>query len=160
MKKTITILGFLGALGFAETMPNTFSAGESISAAKINENFTYLLSKANSLITKKFVGVSTETHDGDDGVIAMNASCNAVYTGSTICEINDIFNSSLLSGTGNAWIYSNINHLNSVDSLQNCNHFNSTGNNGGNAYIVKLPSGSIDNASEYCATANPIACCR
>jgi hypothetical protein len=168
MKKTITILGLLVALGFAETMPNTFSAGESISAAKINENFTYLLSKANSLTSKSFIGVSTQTHDGDDGVMAMNQSCNQSFLGSTMCTTEDILNSTndSLAGSGYAWViaiskaaYSDIDisgaYLSNGGSC--IGWTNTTDSSAGT--VVSLPGGGIKGGMG-CDVARPVACCR
>ena len=82
----------------------------------MNANFEALASKIEQLqkeinelknkgTKRQFVGITSQTHNREDGVIVMNKSCNEDYPGSTICSSEDIFNSyDDKNATGYAWI--------------------------------------------------------
>jgi len=181
----------LGSLAFvigafsADTVPNSFSSGDVIKASEINANYDFLSSKITELRAqiealqsqeKTFVGVSTTTHDGDDGIMAMNNSCNSAFAGSTMCTSEEIRHSTNtnLSGTGYAWIlptYSGVFYssaagifdisgvgMPSLDTVSMSCVGWSTANNSYTGLTTSLPNGIIK--QNNCSIAYPVACCR
>ena len=181
MKKNI-LIGLLLCTNitiFADTIPNSFSSGEVISATKMNENFNYLLSKlesTNSSITqvKNFVGVSTSTVDGSVGYFGMNNACEATFTGSRMCSSDDIVNSTNTTnvGSGKAWINpiaigvgsssTNTVYSKQGDYISNCANWTSTGGGisvSSRGTTLDLPRGGINYYSS-CSESLPVACCK
>jgi len=112
MKKIILSMSCMVLSIQAGSTPYVFQSGGTIKALEMNANFDYLDDKISSLSTSngyntiKFIGVSEDIHDGDDGVMNMNSSCNKSYPGSRMCTSKEILDSYSISNSIKqyAWI--------------------------------------------------------
>ena len=102
----------------ALSVPNSFSSGGTTSAADMNSNFSAVSTAVNDNNTRivaletssapVFQGFSSGTVDGGDGVFAMVQACSASFSGSKICNseelVNSVYNSSASNLSGLAWL--------------------------------------------------------
>lgn len=99
------------------TIPNNFSDGDTLSAAKLNENFQALVSKVNTIDTKlerqlgTFCGKTALTYDGAQvaGYTGAKTKCEATCSNPNahMCSNTEMTNSSQLNitiGAANVWL--------------------------------------------------------
>jgi hypothetical protein len=114
----ITLLYMSASTAGTLSVPNSFSSGNTTSAADMNSNFSAVTTAVNdndSRITaletssdKVFQGFSSETVTGAAGIFAMAQACSSSFSGSKICNtnefVNSVYNSAASNLSGNAWI--------------------------------------------------------
>ena len=182
----LTIPSFLfGAFSFAGTLsvPNSFSSGGTTSAADMNSNFSAVSTAVNDNNTRitaletssapVFQGFSSGTVDGGDGVFALAQACSASFSGSKICNsdelVNSVYNSSASNLSGLAWLLPRL----STGDTQST-ELNSGRENGdpwqtfscrgwgsdSNAYTGTVVSSVGELTLRGCDNSYPVACCK
>jgi hypothetical protein len=105
---------------FAGTLsvPNSFSAGSTTSAADMNSNFSAVETAVNDNDTRisaleassapVFQGFSSTTMDGAYGIFAMAQACSSSFAGSKVCTtreiMNSVYNGNASNLSNNAWV--------------------------------------------------------
>ena len=182
----LTIPTFLfGAFSFAGTLsvPNSFSSGGTTSAADMNSNFSAVSTAVNDNNTRitaletssapVFQGFSSGTVDGGDGVFALAQACSASFSGSKICNsdelVNSVYNSSASNLSGLAWLLPRL----STGDTQST-ELNSGRENGdpwqtfscrgwgsdSNAFTGTVVSSVGELTIRGCDNSYPVACCK
>ena len=109
----------MGALAEELVIPHEFTNGAPTNAQTMNENFSAVASKVNSLLNRletleaesqaDFLGFSQQLVDGSYGQTGMVRACDLEFPGSRVCTSEDVLGSSLNPGmgnlSGNAWLF-------------------------------------------------------
>ena len=186
------LISILSALAFSnmalgQQVPNTFQPGNPIVASEVNANFDALeaeiavlkaqvetLQSTSGNALPQYVGVSSGTIDGAQGIRAMTELCHADYPGSRMCTVEEYVKTSNFPtavAASAAWIYTDSVQAYGVGersayydlymptpitfpstSCYGWTHASSTG-------LTLLPQGSIQKDS-LCSEARPVACCK
>jgi len=154
-----------------------FLSGTSIKASEMNANFDKLSAKIvelRSLIqnnSRKIVGVSNQTMNGAQGIIAMNKACEETFTGSVMCTTDHLLNSTKLisskawihpvmavnhPGNGGGYYYYDTSGYASTYSM-NCSGWSDT-DSSNSPYGRTILGGR--SSQKKCDTELPIACCK
>jgi len=189
------LISILSALAFSnmalgQQVPNTFLPGNPIVASEVNDNFDALeaeiavlkaqvetLQSTSGNALPQYVGVSSGTIDGEQGIRAMTEVCHAYYLGSRICMTEEYVKTSnfptAVAG-GNAWISPS--QLAGVGDVGTYNDFpvvevfsgkqsvnggralSCSGWNGGSSGIIVMADGGF--SSSQCSISNAVACCK
>jgi hypothetical protein len=165
------------------SVPNSFSSGSTTSAADMNSNFSAVATAVNDNDTRitaleassapVFQGFSSGTVDGGDGVFALAQACSASFSGSKICNsdelVNSVYNSSASNLSGLAWLLPRLStgdtqstELNS--GRENGNPWETFSCRGwgsdSNAYTGTVVSSVGELTIRGCDNSYPVACCK
>ena len=186
------LISILSALAFSnmalgQQVPNTFQPGNPIVASEVNANFDALeaeiavlkaqvetLQSSSGNALPQYVGVSSGTIDGGQGIRAMTELCHADYPGSRMCMTEEYVKTSnfpTAEAGASAWInpsqlvadsdgwtdnYTGI-FLNTPYKL-NCRAWGSSSSGWHESGTKVLAGGSFSNT--LCHNALPVACCK
>ena len=109
----------MGALAEELVIPHEFTNGAPTNAQTMNENFSAVASKVNSLLNRiealeggeqaQFLGFSLDLADGSSGQTGMVRACDREFEGSRVCTSKDILGSSLnpdmRNNSADAWLF-------------------------------------------------------
>ena len=188
--KLICILSALAFSNMAlgQQVPNTFQPGNPIVASEVNANFDALeaeiavlkaqvetLQSTSGNALPQYVGVSSGTIDGGQGIRAMTELCHADYPGSRMCMTEEYVKTSnfpTAEAGASAWInpsqlvadsegwwtdnYTGI-FLNTPYKL-NCSAWGSSSSGWHTSGTQVLAGGSFSNT--LCNGVRPVACCK
>ena len=142
MKKiSLAITSFAVTLfSFAQGVPNTFSAGDTVSAAKINQNINYLDAKTKRLVLKND-GVTIGTI-----IPGLPLHGNILSAFSYVSVITNKGYFALISNPGNIFGASNVFEIGDLNLISGIRH--STSNCSGDRYADAAPRGSLVYASK------------
>jgi len=192
MKRIVLSIIFIVVMSIAnDTVDYSFTSGGTIKASEMNANFNKLASKItelrglisnNSQKSSKrrvLVGVSTQTHNGDAGIITMNKSCNIKYSGSSMCSSKEIMYShdaSMITTQVYASVIPELREFGIINSshqradisgvkfdygaVGTCRGYNDNSNHniGKSMLLVNLPKGKFTRTS--CSSRQVVACCK
>jgi hypothetical protein len=120
--------------------------------------------------TAQYVGVTTETFDGGQGVITYNRACHAAHPGSRMCtsqEIMSTVNPPVAGSPGEvAWVRpvyqpTSTTYLIDVSGqlyISTCEGW-SEAPNSNNGFVVQLDTGSFYSQLMQCNIPNKVTCC-
>ncbi|MDB4431070.1 hypothetical protein N9137_01620 [Pseudomonadales bacterium] len=186
------LISILSALAFSnmalgQQVPNTFQPGNPIVASEVNANFDALeaeiavlkaqvetLQSTSGNALPQYVGVSSGTIDGGQGIRAMTELCHADYPGSRMCMTEEYVKTSnfpTAEAGASAWInpsqlvadsdgwtdnYTGI-FLNTPYKL-NCRAWGSSSSGSHESGTRVQAGGSFSNT--FCNSVLPVACCK
>ncbi|MDB4363227.1 hypothetical protein N9Z31_03605 [Pseudomonadales bacterium] len=189
------LISILSALAFSnmawgQQVPNTFQPGNPIVASEVNANFDALeaeiavlkaqvetLQSTSGNALPQYVGVSSGTIDGGQGIRAMTELCHADYPGSRMCMTEEYVKTSNFPTAGaasEAWIGTSSVQIHAFGTYNTNTRFyepyagfSTTDKNDLNCSswqyanydgLVVSPSGRF--LTLGCSTARPVACCK
>ena len=175
----IILTNILTASDYVE---HKFNGGDVIKASEINGNFDFLSAKITELRnklsiseSKQFIGISTTSHDGDDGILGMNNACHNTFENSRMCTSKDIINSTNINllGSSEVWVHPTEMLLIGLNTKMDLKSgFNSGGDDEGfscngwsrntdinyHGLVISLPKGSF--SIKYCDSLLKVSCCK